>query len=145
MLRPGANPTPSTRNPPTTYVPPATPSPTPTVVPTPSPAPRAGKPRVASKALKVKANRVSASLSCRGETTCRGTVKLRSAKTVKKRFVTLSRSVKYTVGAGKTRTVRLSLSSAGKKHVRGKKRIAVVLDVKPASGKTVSKRLTLSR
>ena len=41
--------------------------------------------------------------------------------------------------------VRLSLSSAGKQYVRGKKRISVVLDVKPASGKTVSKKLKLTR
>ena len=100
---------------------------------------------VASKSLKVKSNRVSTSMSCTGATTCRGTVVLRSAVKVKKRFVTLTKSAKYTVGAGKKATVRLTLSSAGKRYVRGKQRISVVLDVKPASGKTLSKRLTLSR
>jgi hypothetical protein len=144
ILRPGATPTPIDRDPPPVV------TPVPTVTPpapplTPQPAPRAGRAGVASKALKVKANRVSASLSCTGETTCRGTVKLRSAKKVKKKFVVLTRAVKYTVGAGKKATVRLTLSSTGRKHVRGKKRVSVVLDVKPASGKTVSKKLTLSR
>jgi hypothetical protein len=124
-------------------------TPVPTVAPAPAPpesAPlKAGKAGVASKSLKLKANRVSASLSCTGATTCRGTVKLRSAKKVKKKFVVLTKSVKYTVRAGKKATVRLKLSGTGTKYVRGKKRISVVLDVKPASGKTVSKKLTLSR
>ena len=110
-----------------------------------TPTPKAGVAGVASKSLKVKSNRVSASLSCTGQTTCRGTVVLRSAVKVKKQFVTLTKSVKYTVGAGKKVAVRLTLSSAGKRYVRGKKRLSVVLDVKPASGKTVSKKLTLSR
>ena len=121
------------------------PAPTPTPPPTVTPTPKAGVAGVASKALKVKSNRVSASLSCTGQTTCRGTVVLRSAVKVKKQFVTLTKSVKYTVGAGKKAAVRLTLSSAGKRYVRGKKRLSVVLDVKPASGKTVSKKLTLSR
>jgi len=118
--------------------------PTPTV--TPVPTPKAGVAGVASKSLKVKSGRVSTSLSCTGQTTCRGTVVLRSAVKVKKQFVTLTKSAKYTVGAGKKATVRLKLSSAGKKYVRGaKQRFSVVLDVKPASGKTLSKKLTLSR
>lgn len=123
------------------------PAPTPTLPPPPTvtPAPKAGVAGVASKSLKVKSNRISAALSCTGQTTCRGTVVLRSAVKVKRKFVTLTKSVKYTVVAGKRVTVRLTLSSAGKKYVRGKKRLSVVLDVKPALGKTISKKLTLSR
>lgn len=144
ILRPGADPTPIHREEPPPYTPPVvTPAPTPT--PTPIPTVKAGVAGVSSKALKVKSNRVTAQLSCAGQTTCRGTVVLRSAVKVKKKFVTLTKSVKYTVGAGKKANVRLSLSSAGKKYVRGKKRISVVLDVKPATGKTVSRKLTLSR
>ncbi|MBE2314561.1 hypothetical protein DVA67_001125 [Solirubrobacter sp. CPCC 204708] len=145
ILRPGAPPASVTPTPTATPTPVATAAPVVTPTPTPTPTPKAGVAGVASKSLKVKSNRVSASLSCTGQTTCRGTVQLRSATKVKKKFVTLSKSVKYTVAAGKKATVRLTLSSAGKKFVRSKKRVSVVLDVKPASGKTVSKKLTLSR
>ncbi|MDA0182312.1 hypothetical protein OJ997_18540 [Solirubrobacter phytolaccae] len=144
ILRPGANPTPIVRPPV------VTPTPTPTAVPVPAPSPTptpaaAPKVTVRSTKLKVSANRVSTSLKCTGTAACRGTVTLRTTAKVKKRYVTLTKAVKYTVAAGKTATVRLSLSSAGKKHLRGKKRVAVALDVKPASGKTVTKKLTLTR
>jgi hypothetical protein len=149
ILRAGAAPTPIVRNPPQDpppFNPPPVVTPLPTVTPQPTPTPKAGKAGVASKSLKVKSNRVSASLSCTGQTTCRGTLKLRTAVKVKKKFVTLTKTVRYTVGAGKKKTVRLSLSKAGKQYLRGKKkRVSVVLQVKPASGKTVTKRLRLTR
>ena len=97
ILRPGATPTPIVR-------PPS--NPTPVVAADadgdagPDRDAQAGVAGVASKSLKVKSNRVSVSLSCTGQTTCRGTVVLRSAVKVKKQFVTLTKSAKYTVGAG---------------------------------------------
>jgi len=101
---------------------------------------------VRSSKLKVSKNRVSTSLSCAGTTACKGAVTLRTKAKVKKKYVTLTKSAKYTIAAGKRVTVRLTLSSAGKKYLRGaKRRVSVVLDVKPVSGKAVSKTLTLTR
>lgn len=147
VLRPSAPPTPLT--------PPGgggggggggTPTPTPTVVPSPTPAVTpAPKVAVRSTKLKVNGNRVSTSLSCTGIVACKGTVSLRTSVKVKKRYVTLTTSAKYTIAAGKRVAVRLTLSAAGKKHLRGKRRLSVTLTVKPASGKAVTKKLTLSR
>lgn len=142
FLRPGPPPTPMPDR-----TPDPQPTPVPTASPTPPPAPpkQAGVAKVRSSSLKVKSNRVSAQLSCTGETTCTGTVTLRTAAKVKRKYVTLTRSAKYSIAAGKRVTVRLTLSAAGKKHLRGKRRLSVAVDVKPATGKTVTKKLTLTR
>ena len=142
VLRPGATPTLIVRPP---VVNPPAPAPTPTAAPSPPPT-AAPKVTVRSSKLKVSKNRVSTSLSCAGTTACKGAVTLRTKAKVKKNYVTLTKSAKYTIAAGKRVTVRLTLSSAGKKYLRGaKRRVSVVLDVKPVSGKAVSKTLTLTR
>lgn len=112
---------------------------------TPEPAKTPGAAKVTAQALKVKANRVGTVVSCAGETACTGTVSLRSSVKVKKQYVTLTKSVKYTIAPGGKATIRLSLSSAGKRYVRGKRRVSVTLNVKPSTGKTVTKKLTLTR
>jgi len=112
------------------------PAPTPTLAPT---------VKVRSSKLQLRANRVSASLACAGVTTCTGTAALRTAAKVKGRYVVLTKAVKYSLAAGTTRTVRLTLSSAGKRQLRGKRRVSVALDVAPVSGAAVSKRLTLTQ
>jgi hypothetical protein len=142
FLRPGPPPTPIVRPPVNTP-----PAPAPSVTPTPTPTPTAAsKVTVRSAKLTVSRNRVATSLSCSGTAACKGTVTLRTKAKVKKKYVTLTKSAKYTIAAGKRVTVRLTLSSAGKKYLRGaKRRLSVVLDVKPASGKTATKTLTLTR
>jgi hypothetical protein len=151
FLRPGPPPTVPDPTPDPDPDPVETPQPVPTVAPSVTPAPtvipekKAGITKVSSKALKVKSNRVTAQVSCSGESTCTGTVTLRTTAKVKKKYVTLTKSVKYTVATGKKVTVRLALSSAGKKYLSGKRRVSVVLDVKPKSGKAVAKKLTLTR
>lgn len=140
--------TPTPTAPPTqtaTPLPTASATPAPTVAPTPTVTAKAGAVSVKSKSLKVASNRVSASLGCAGATSCRGTVTLRTTAKVKRKYVTLANAVKYTIAAGTSVTVRLSLSGAGKQHLRGKRRVSVALDVKPTSGKTVTKQLTLTR
>lgn len=124
----------------------ATPGPPAAATPTPVPKPvKAGAVTVTSKALKVASSRVSSALSCTGDTSCRGTVTLRTTAKVNKRYVTLTKAVKYTIAAGKKATVRLSLSTAGKRYLRTKRRVSVTLEVKPSAGKTVTKKLTLTR
>lgn len=146
-LRPGPPPTPLPTDPGDGGGGGGTQQPVPTVTPAPTAVPprKAGVAKVSSKALKVKSNRVAAQLSCSGESACTGTVTLRTATKVKKKYVTLTKSVKYTVAAGKQVTVRLTLSKAGKQYLSGKRRVSVALDVKPKSGKTVTKKLTLTR
>jgi len=148
ILRPGASPTPIVR-------PPTggggggggnQPTPAPTVVPTPQPTAAAPKVTVRSSRLKVSSGRVPTALSCAGTVACKGTVALRTKAKVKQRYVTLTKTAKYTIAAGKRVTVRLTLSSAGRTYLRGaKRRVSVVLDLKPTAGKAVAKPLTLTR
>jgi hypothetical protein len=145
ILRPGAPPKAILR-PPVITPPPPTPAPTPTVVPRTVAAPKV---TVRSTKLKVKSGKVSTSLSCTGTVRCKGTVTLKTASKVKlgskKRTVVLTRSATYSIAAGKRATVKLVLSKNGKSVLRKHKRLSVRLHVKPSSGKTVTKKLRLTR
>jgi hypothetical protein len=146
VLRPGAPPTPIP-----TPTPVATASPAPTVAPTatPTPAPKA-EISVRSSKLKLASRRVSVSLRCAGDTACKGTVRLRTASKVKlgtkaKRIVTLTGAAKYTVAAGKTATVRLSLSRDGRSLMAKRRSLRVALEVQPAGAKALKRNLTLAK
>ncbi|MDA0161165.1 hypothetical protein OM076_12880 [Solirubrobacter ginsenosidimutans] len=124
------------------------------VVPAPGPAPAAvPKPGVASvrsTKLKVAARRVGVSLRCTGATACRGTVRLRTAAKVRvgkraKRIVTLAGAAKYSVRAGATATVRLTLSRDGRTLLAAHRSVRVSVEVKPSGGTSVRRTLTLKR
>ena len=157
ILRSAASPTP-TPTATATAVPTATPAATVAPVPHATPAPTvtpAPAPTVAvavrSAKLKVASKRVAVRLRCGGGAACNGTVTLRSASKVKvgrkkgKRLVTLARSAKYRVAAGRTATVRLALSKDAKTLLKSRRSLRVRLTLKPASGKAVAKTLTLAR
>ena len=161
VLRPGPPPTPlptPTATPtattvPTVAPPAATPAATvaPTASPTPTPTPAAATVAVRSSKLKLAAkNRVAVSLRCTGAADCKGTIRLRTAAKVKlgkraKRVLTLTGGTRYSVAAGKTVTVRLSLSRDGRALMRSSRRQSVRLELRPTGGKLQTSRLTLSK
>lgn len=158
VLRPGApltpipTPTPTpTPDPDPTPVATASPVPTvaPTATPTPTPAPKA-EVSVGSSKLKLASRRVSVSLRCAGDEACKGMVRLRTASKVKlgkkaKRIVTLTGAAKYTVAAGTTATVRLSLSRDGRSLMAKRKSLRVALEVQPTGAKALKRTLTLAK
>jgi hypothetical protein len=113
-----------------------------TAAPSPTPAP-AGRPSVASKRLRVSGKRVAVAISCAGATACTGKLALRTAGKVKlgkkRRVVTMTRSSRYAVAAGRRVTVRLTLSADGHALLRRVRRVSVRATGAPSS------RLTLTR
>ena len=80
-----------------------------------------------------------------GHPAVRTASKLRLGKGAK-RIVSVSALTKYSVKAGATATVRLSLSRDGRSLLAGASFVRVNVEVKPAGGASSSKRaLTLSR
>jgi hypothetical protein len=136
---------------PTVAPPVATVAPTPVATVTPKPAVVAGKAAVRSTKLKVAAKRVAVSVRCTGATACKGTLRLRTASKLRlgkgaRRIVSVSALTKYSVRAGATATVRLSLSRDGRSVLAAHRSVRVHVEVKPAGGASASKRaLTLRR
>ncbi|WP_028063430.1 hypothetical protein [Solirubrobacter soli] len=139
LLREPDPPTPI-RTPVPTVVPTAVATPAPTPAPTvvPAPKPVAGVASVRSTKLKRSGTRVPVVVRCAGQTACRGTLRL-------KRTVALTASAKYTVAAGKSATVRLALSSAGRALLRKHAAARVRAELRQAGGKLVVRSLTLRR
>ncbi len=92
---------------------------------------------------------MTVSLRCTGTTTCRGSARLRTAAKVKlgkrTRVVTLTGTTKYSVPAGKTANVRLTLTRDGRSLMTRYRSLRVSLEVRPASGSAVTRKLTLKR
>lgn len=107
--------------------------------------------RVSSTSLSSKANKVKVRVSCPvGGADCAGTLTLRTRAKVKlgkrkAKLITLARSVKYSVAKGKAKTLTLSLGLDGKNLVKRKRTQAVTLVLKPTTGKSATKNLTLRR
>ncbi len=160
VLRPGAPrkpiPTP-TASPTQTPTPPpvataspqptAVPTPAPTATPAPAPAPAATV-AVRSSKLKLASRRVAVSLRCSGTATCKGTARLRTAAKVKlgkraKRVVALTGSVRYSVPAGRTATVKLTLSADGRALLKRRSSSVSVRSCVRRAAAAVTRRLTL--
>lgn len=94
-------------------------------------------PRVASTTLRLVGGRVAVALRG-GSAAAPGTASLRT-----RAGVTLARAVRVTLGAGATRTVRFTLTAAGKARLRRHRRLAVTVRWAPAGGTAVAKPLTL--
>lgn len=97
-------------------------------------------PSVASTALRASGGRVALRLRG-GSAGLKGTVSLRT-----KSGVTLARAIKATISAGSTKTLRFTLTAAGRAQVRRHARLGVVVRVTPFGGaKVFKKTLTLKR
>ncbi len=106
--------------------------------------------RVSSTSLAAKAGKVKVRVSCPvGGADCAGRLTLRTRSKVKlgsrRKVVTLARTVKYAVAKGKAKTLTLSLGLDGKKLVKRSRTQKVTLVLKPSTGKSATKHLTLRR
>ncbi len=107
--------------------------------------------RIASTALAAKAGKVRVRVRCAaGGPACAGTVTLRTRTRVKlgtrrARVISLTRGVRYSVAAGKAKTVTLKLGLDGKRLVARRRTQKVTLTLKPAKGKAATRTLTLRR
>ena len=136
-----------------TAVPSVAPTAAPTAVPTatatPTPVIAAGKAAVASTKLKVASSRVAVSVRCTGETACRGTVRLRTASKVRvgkrSKVVTLTSSKAYSLAAGTSASVKLTLSKDGRSVLKARRSLKVTVELRPADGKVAVRQLTLRR
>jgi hypothetical protein len=150
LLREADPPTPIVRVTPTPTAP-ATPVPTlaPAPTATPVPAPVPGKAAVSSTKLKVTSSRVAVSVRCAGETACRGTVRLRSAAKVRigkrSKVVTLTSSKAYSLPAGQSASLKLTLSKDGRSVLKARRSLKVAVELRPAGGKVAVRQLTLRR
>ena len=107
--------------------------------------------RVSSTSLSSKANKVKVRVSCpitgadcAGKLTLRTRLKVKLGRR-KAKLITLARTVKYSVAKGKAKTLTLTLGLDGKNLVKRKRTQAVTLVLKPATGKSATKHLTLRR
>jgi Ca2+-binding RTX toxin-like protein len=102
---------------------------------------------LAGKSAKVKNGRVPLSLVCTGSAACAGSLALTTASAVasgrkRKRLVAGGR---FSVAAGKRKTVKVALNRTGRKLLRRKKSLRVVVTMKMAGQKARTARLTLKR
>ena len=121
---------------------------------TPSPALKNGPApagRIASTKLVAKGARLRLRISCpAGSLDCAGTVRLRTRAKVKlgsraARLLTLTRPLRYKVAKGRSRTITASLSADGRALLRRRGTHKVTLALKPATGRAVTRNLTLRR
>jgi len=107
---------------------------------------QAAKVRIGSRSLTVRNGRVAVSVSCppAAKAACRGSIRVRTAaatavrKGVRKRLVTLTKSLSYTVPARRTRTLSLALSSDARTLLRRMTRVASRIVLTPSTGLAVS-------
>jgi len=102
--------------------------------------------RVTARKLKYSRGHAPIKLRCAGGATkCSGTITLWSVNAKGTHQKRLVRSARYTVGSGKTKTLKLKLAVATKQLLRkGHGKFKASLQVKPASGKTVTVRVTVT-
>jgi hypothetical protein len=110
--------------------------------------PQTSKPTIKVPARKLRDSRGHAPLKLRcagGTTKCSGTITLWSVNAKGKHQKRLVKSARYTVASGKTKTVKLKLAAATKQLLRkGHGKFRASLQVKQASGKTVTVRVTVT-
>ncbi|MGH2941684.1 MAG: hypothetical protein ACRDLN_02750 [Solirubrobacteraceae bacterium] len=121
---------------------------------TPPPAPKSGPApagRIASTKLVARGARLPLRISCpAGSLDCAGTLQLRTRAKVRigrraARIVTLTRPLRYKVAKGASRTITVSLSANGRALLRRRSTYKVTLTLKPATGRAVTRSLTLRR
>ena len=106
---------------------------------------------IASTSLRAKGGKVAVRVRCAlGGPACAGTLTLRTRAKVrlgtrKARVVSLARAVKYSIAAGKAKTLTLRLGLDGKRLVARRRSQKVTLTLKPAKGKAARRTLTLRR
>jgi hypothetical protein len=116
----------------------------------PTAVPTVPKVTVRSSSLKVSRGKaVGVSIGCTGAS-CSGTVLVRTAAKVKlgvraRRVVTLTRSARYSVKAGRRATIKLALSADGRALLRRSKSVSVRIVLKPVGGRELTRRVTLRR
>ena len=123
-----------------------------TTPPPPPPPPPPAVTLVARRAtigsIKFAGSTVSVPLSCKAGTRCQGTVRLRSAAPVKvgksRKVISVTRTASFDL-KGKSRTVKLALSSAGSTALKRTGKLAVQVVVDPKTGANVRKAGTLRR
>ena len=106
--------------------------------------------RVASAKLKRLGARVAVRIACpAGGATCRGAIALRSVVAVRvdgrARILTVALPATYSVRAGASKTVRLTLSRAARMLLRSRPTLRVRTTLTPSAGKAVKRDLTLHR
>ncbi len=98
--------------------------------------------------IKLAGSTVSVPLSCKAGARCQGTVRLRSVAPVKvgksRKIISVTRTASFDL-KGKSRTVKLALSSAGSAALKRNGKLAVKVVVDPKSGANVTKAGTLRR
>jgi hypothetical protein len=84
-------------------------------------------------------------LTCGPEAACVGRLVLRGAGAAAARGPVVYGRGKVSIGAGRTRRVKVKLTKAGRALVRGRRRVRVLARVTYRSGGTASRRITLRR
>jgi sugar lactone lactonase YvrE len=93
---------------------------------------------VTSKRLRYRSGRIAVTVACRASRTCRGTLRI-----VRRRSTIAIRS--YTVKAGKRATLRLRPTRRGRTTLLRSRTHRVTVQLRPKTGKTISRDLTLRR
>lgn len=118
----------------------------------PKPEPKKALPSLKSKSLDVdRKAKVGVAIDCTtgAATACKGTVKVKTAKKVKvgkkgkKRVVTLTKAVRYTVSAGTSKTVKIGLTKTAKNLLEGRRSLRVTVVIDPSDGKAITRTVTL--
>jgi len=137
----------TTTTPPTSDTPKAPAAPgTPVVDGTPAPVPQV-KPLTAAR---LKGRAATVSLQCVGAADCTGTLRLQSRPATGAAAARTSKTVTYasrsfSIGAGTSRTVKASLSKAGRRAARGRRALRAYANATFADGHVTSARITLRR
>jgi hypothetical protein len=102
--------------------------------------------------LKNNKGRIRVVVSCAAsKTTCAGTLQVRTAakqrltRRAKSKIVTIARDTRYTVNAGKLKTITLTLSADARRLLRSRRSVKVKAVLKPSRGAQVTRTLNLSR
>jgi hypothetical protein len=106
--------------------------------------------RIASTKLVSKGARLPVRITCPAGSDCAGTIQLRTRANVKvgrgaARRVNLTRALRYDVAQGRSRTITVPLSSDARTLLKRRSTYTVTLTLKPATGKAVTRNLTLRR
>jgi hypothetical protein len=100
-----------------------------------------------STKLKVTGSRVALKLSCAGAP-CSGKLSVKSASKItqgkRKRTVTITRTVRYSLAQGATQTLKLRLTATARTLLK-KRKLAVRVTTAPAGGAPLAGKLTLAR
>ena len=105
---------------------------------------------MASSRITVRGGKVSVQITCAASrTACAGTLTLRSAAKVRvggrSKLATLAPAARYTVAAGKRRTIVLKLGRDGRTLMKARRSLRARVALKPGRGAAVTRVVTLRR